>query len=293
MSEFLEALPENYREAVANAGIDSMDKLVQNWADAQSAVGSSIRIPGPDAGAEQVAEFDNRLREKVPRLVRLPDGEDPEEVSRFYGALGRPEAPDGYAYGELPDLEVGSASDKQTWGEADRKTREWISGISHKANLTNAQAQVLYSDMVGDARANVATAIQTRESMASKLREDWGQDYEQRMAMAGHVLKVFGGDEGAALAAQELDATGLSNSPAVARILHNIASNLSEDQIIEGGVTPSNLGKTAEQIKQTINEMRGNKDHPMHDAKHPSHGDAMAKLTSLYEELGALNNRAA
>lgn len=293
MSEFLEALPENYREAVANAGIDSMDKLVQNWADAQSAVGSSIRIPGPDAGAEQVAEFDSRLLEKVPRLVRLPDGESAEEVSRFYGALGRPEAPDGYAYGDLPALDAGSDSDKATWTEADKKTREWISNISHKANLTNTQAQVLYSDMIEDARANVATAINQRDTMASKLREDWGQDYDQRMVMAGHVLKVFGGEEGAALAAQELDATGLSNSPAMARILHTIASNLSEDQIIDTGVTPSSLTKTSEQIRATLNEMRGNKDHPMHHASDPRHGDAMAKIDSLYNELEALKRHAA
>lgn len=293
MSEFIEQLPNDYREAVESAGIDSLEGLVQNWQDAQSALGSSIRVPGPDAGEEARAEFDARLAEKVPGLVRLPAEDDPSAKESFFKALGRPEDPTGYTFGEAEELPYANPNEQAEWKMADKQTQEWVAKIAHGANLTSEQARSIYEGVITDARNNTAEALRARNESMEKLKEDWGESAGQRMAMARHVLSVFGGEEGGKLAEQELNDSGLANNPAIARVLYNIASQLEEDTLVDAGVGDHHISKSASEIEAEIGEMRANKDHALHDPSSPAHRAALDKMRSLYEQLESLRKRVA
>ena len=103
--------------------------LAKNLIHTKSFVGASLRPPGPDAKPEERAEFVTKLREKVPELVLIPDGDDePAKAAReiAWSRLGKPkETKDVTVFGEIhsvfdvgeddnmdgisPDTEAGSA----------------------------------------------------------------------------------------------------------------------------------------------------------------------------------------
>jgi hypothetical protein len=277
MSDFEDALPENYRDAVANAGITDMESLVQNWADGQSTLGNSVRIPGPDAGAEDIAAFDARLVEKVPGLVRLPDFENDDDTGRFYQSLGRPEKAGDYKFNGVEGLAEDEA----------KNMGEWVSELAFKNNLTAGQAEAFYNDISESTMAARKEAEANRQTTVDALKEDWGNDYDKRLLMAQNVLHVFGGEEGAKLAAEELNTTGMGNNPVLANILHNVALNLNEDQLMEG-VDDAALGRTRTELDARIGEIRNNKEHPFNNALHSGHAAALAQMEQLYAERNGL-----
>ena len=163
--DLLESLPEQYHDPLTAAGIKDAETLARNWIDAQSMLGSSIRLPPKDAAPDDIAAFDARLSERVPGLVRLPDAEDKEGWGRFYGQLGRPEKPEGYTFEKVEGVA----------DNVEQNIRTWTATLAHENGLTQAQAKKVYEGLAASNRDNAQAFTTTIEERRGVLKREWGQ----------------------------------------------------------------------------------------------------------------------
>ena len=269
-----ELLPEQYHKPLQDAGIKDAESLAKNWADAQSALGGSLRIPGADAGDEAWQAFDAKLQERVPNLVRMPGEEDAEGRARLYAALGKPEAPDKYQFSVVEGLDEGTG----------KQITDWLAKVSHEADLTNDQARRVHLAIAESTRDNTQAYQTAIEERNEALRKEWGQSYDQRIAMAENVLKRFAGEEGAAFVADELGQSGLMKNPTLLKTLAKIAEGMDEDSLV---VNPdrSRLPSSVADLEMQIAEARANPAYT--DTNSPMHKALVEKVERLYTELAA------
>lgn len=250
-----------------------MNALAKSYLAAQSTIGTSVRIPGPDAGAEDWAKFDAKLS-SVPGLVRLPADGDAEGWSRFHQRLGMPEAPTGYRFDPVEGIP------EEQGGQLDA----WLAQVAHGARLTQSQAAALRSEWMGQiAQANAQDAAST-EAAASALRTKWGSNYEERRQIALKAVEQFAGKNAERMIA-ELDRLPPDAVPAFIEFAHNVGMQLGEDIAVRGG---SDLLPTLDEIEAQIAEIRGNRAHPFHDPRSPGYANAFKRMEWLYSRQALL-----
>lgn len=269
-----ELLPEQYHKPLQDAGIKDAESLAKNWADAQSALGGSLRIPGVDAAPEAWQAFEAKLSERVPDLIRVPKDDDAEGRAKLFAALGKPEAPDKYQFSAIEGLDEGTG----------RQITDWLAKVSHEADLTNDQARRIHAAIAESTRDNTQAFQASIEDRNNKLKAEWGQSYEQRVAMAENVIKRFAGEDGAQFVAEELSQSGLIKNPTLLKTLAKIAEGMSEDTLV---VNPdrSRLPSSTADLQMQIAEAQAN---PAYfDKNSPMHKALVEKVERLYTELAA------
>ena len=191
----------------------------------------------------------------------------PEEIDKFYNALGRPEKPEGYKLSALeklhPELKITPES------ETGFKT------LAHKHGLTTKQADGLYKDFY-TMSSSVLTKRDEQMSTAkheaeTKLRTDWGADYDKNLSSAKRLIEKFGG-------ANAREAFGeLGNNPQVLKTIANIAKQFSEDGFIKGNAVRSSEVTDAQ---KAITDIMLNQKHPYWVAG-PGHTEAVEEMKRL------------
>ena len=189
-----------------------------------------------------------RMLGKSPEgYVRLPDEEDgPEDLAAFYGALGRPEGPDGY---ELPDMDLPDGFEVR---------EELIAGLRQKAHelgLNPNQVSGLYEwfmPLALDAHHGLESeAGKLRETELESLRSVHRGDTPAMLDAAMRAAEVLGGQD--LLAA--LDTTGAGDRAAVISAFAKIAP-----LVLEGGLRGSTKGwgedLTIEQLREMMQDPR-------------------------------------
>ncbi|WFS62691.1 hypothetical protein LF599_00615 [Pseudodesulfovibrio thermohalotolerans] len=184
-----------------------------------------------------------RMLGKTPEgYVRVPGEEDsPEDRAAFYGALGRPDKPDGY---ELPDMELPDGFELR---------KDLVGGLREKAfelGLTPGQVTGLYQwflPLVLDTHhAMEAEAAKLRESELQSLRNVHRGDTPSLLDSALRAAEAVGGEE--LLAA--LDATGAGNRAAVISAFAKIAP-----LVLESGLRGSARGWGEDLSIERLREM--------------------------------------
>lgn len=270
-----------YRDAVSKAGITTIDGLVKTWADTMRAQGSMIRIPGKDAGADDINRFDSRLAEAVPGLVRLPADDDAEGWKNFNTRMGVPEAPNGYKFAPNEKVPPTTA----------QKMDEWFANVAHKAQLPAKAAAAVRDAWLETVVASDEAARNAAKAEEDKLRGEWGAGFDQRIQMGRNFLINVCGEEGRVLAEQVFTPERLAAEPLLAKALAKASLSFGEDTVVKGAA--GGVPKSLQEINAEINEVRANKAHPYHDSKDPRHQDAVAKMNSLYELKESLQRPAA
>lgn len=275
---FIETLPAEYREAVQKAGIADLNTLTRNWAEAQSMLGTSIRIPSADAGADAMRAFEAKLMEKVPTLVRFPDESDTEGRTAFMKRLGVPDDPKGYKFDPVDGIP-----------EENRvKLDEWFSSVAHKAGLPAPAAKAVRSEWLETVKASNAQAEQDRKAGEEELRKQWGAGYEQRMLLAKQLFVNTGAEELANAFTPEV----LNANPKLAQWLVDRALDYGEDKLVKPG-SHSGLPASLRELEAQCAEVLGNKTHPYHDASHPGHRTAVEQQLARMEQIQALKKAVA
>lgn len=159
-------LPETLVNDKSLESFDDIGKLAQAFVDTKADVGRSIRIPGPDAGADVVDSFNTKLMESVPGLAKMPDMDNKEEVLQLYDKLGRPKDASDYPTPEgLPDNEMGASLKEQL---------NDLKKVSHEEGLTKGQFEAQAKAIVENYNTQM-TAIQGNiVDEQDKLKVDWG-----------------------------------------------------------------------------------------------------------------------
>lgn len=222
-----------------------VSEVVKSYISAQRMLGTSIRIPGPDASIEAKTEFLKKL-ESVPGVTRLPDPNDAEATKSFLSKIGRPETADGYRL-SIPD---GTQVDPNLVNEFKKQAHEM--GLSNK----QADALVQWNIQLDNQRRQVFEA-QTSKAI-EHMKQEWGNEYENRHAAVKAMVGHFGSKYPEA--AQELVYGPAGNNPIVLNALAELAKVYKENGVINGDHVAGGL--TPEEARLRIAEINSNINHP-------------------------------
>lgn len=205
----------------------------------------------------------------------------PEEMDKFFNALGRPTTPGEYKYSKLDGL--------HSTIEITPELTAGFSAFSHKLGLTNQQAdevnkfqmQTVSRWIAEDEQRQIAAAQQAETG----LRQEWGSKYDANKALiVKGVLKAGGQEAMDAMGGEK----GIGNNTVVLKMLGKLFSSMSEDQInaFDSG-SYSSPGVTGEETKEQalakINEMMSDPKHPINDLKNPKRDEAIQERLRLYK----------
>tara|TARA_Y100000310_G_scaffold96697_2_gene94437 strand:+ start:4788 stop:5600 length:813 start_codon:yes stop_codon:yes gene_type:complete len=168
-------------------------------------------------------------------IVRPGDGDSPEEWSRYWKAIGRPDTQEGYSFEgvELPKgVTVPEATEKAFREKA------------HSLGLTQAQARELYAhraQAVGRDLSTLKTLLNgEREKTEKALRQDWGVNYDQKMELARRaivsVAKAAGDEDGSFI--KLIASSGFGNHPMTTKVFSIVGDMITEGKSPIGDGTP-------------------------------------------------------
>ena len=229
------SLPEELRSAPALADVKDIAGLAKRFIDTQAFVGQSIRVPGPDAAPGARIELVNKLREKVPELVLIPDGDDEAAKAARDAAwhrMGRPKEAKEYAAPagiELPEEHL----------EALRKE-------ALEEGLTKSQFQAR-AKRVGE---NLAAATSAQREATAALKRELGAAFDERTAAAAAVAAKLGFPS-----ALVSDLKAGTVDPAVFKAFSAVAKGFGEARHVAGQDGGSSGAMTPAEIDAQISEI--------------------------------------
>ena len=238
-SDWKSTIPEEIRGHASLEHINDIGALAKSYVHAQQMVGADkVALPGKSATEDEWGEV--------------------------YKKLGRPESPDGYQF-EINNVPEGA--------ELDEGMVEWFKETAHKAGMNPRQAQAMldaYNEMTFSQYESTGVEAQARvEQVEAELRKEYGQAFDDKIALANGVLAEFGNPE--ITEVQLADGTMLGDHPDIIRMLSNMGTYLREkvgEDTLEGvrtsgGVTPNDAQTKVKELTQANS--------PYWDSRHPEH----------------------
>ena len=265
------ALPEELRNDPTIAQTKDVVSLAKQLVDAQKMIGSSVRMPGPDASKEDVQEFISKVQQRIPNLAVLPGDEaTDEDWDSFYKAAGRPEDPNGYEFPEIKDQD-GNVVDDPVWKENFKK-------IAHEAGLSPKQAQKIYEFRAQELMQRQQVMAQTRQQTLKALQEEFGPDWEQVVARGQKAVEALADPE----LRQLIGETPVGNHPGMVKLFAKIGEMIGEPGVFGEGTPAKATALTPEEAAARIMEIRRNKEHPYNNPSDPGHQQAVEYMNMLY-----------
>jgi len=243
-----DGLPDDIKSDETLGRFEDVGALAKSYLEARTMIGSdTVKIPGTNA--------------------------TDDERSAFYSKLGRPDQADGYTMPtegmpedfEIDDLRLGKMRDAAH-----------AVGISEQqfAALLRADANFASEQMLD---YNNNQQLASDENVA-KLRADFGDAFDQQIALAQRAVRFSGGDELKTF----LDQSGMGNSPAMVKAFAKIGLMISDDEVVGGGHGQPRIN-TPEGAKQKIAAKRADKEfnEAYFDDQHPGHQNAIREMNEL------------
>jgi hypothetical protein len=253
--EQLNVFPEEIRSWDEIKNSDTPEKFWDQMTNMRSRMGNSIRIPGDSASEDDVAAFHQKLKDKVPGLMKSPDLESEEGLTAHLKYLGMPD--DAANYGDVEGLSAEDLTD--------------LKGLAHSLGLTRKQFDKFAKGYVDDA-AQLALEGQTKfDEGTAALKLKWGAAFEERAAKADLVRKAF---------FPQIDKMNAETIES----LFNIANQLgSENPELTGQQDGTPAVLTPDEALVQISEIRNNDKHPYYNLADPGNKAARKKMSDLYK----------
>lgn len=237
------------------------DPSIQSFTDLDSAVKSLIETKAL-VGADKLA---------------IP-GKDaaPEVWNEFWGKLGRPETAESYQMPteglpegiEIPPDMVKSFHEK-----------------AHTIGLSDTQAAELYrwqmEQLKGAGESLGARSQEERDANETTLKSEYGEAYDERMALAKAAVREFG-DQGLV---DYLEETGLGNDPRLVKAFVKIGQAIASDPIqgiglgAQFGVSPGEADRKIAELERDEKFMKVYTN--PHD---PGYKAAVAEMSKLFQQ---------
>jgi len=256
-SSWRDNLPEDIRDHKSISHFTDVGALAKSYMNAQTMIGKDkIIVPGQSATEDEWRET--------------------------YTKLGLPSTSGEYQF----DSNAGLGENM----EADENLIGWFKDVAHKVGLNNSQAQSLIEQWNANnsemASMNEETARQSQENSAKQLRQEWGQTYDNKLAISQNVIdKFFTGDKEALFETSLADGTRLGDNAEFIKMMAGVGdfinSRIGEDSI-DGlqGTTAFNPTQLEDELNK-LQDLSG----PYGDKKHPEHDSYVRKVSELYEQL--------
>ena len=240
---FLDSLPEDLRMEPSLRNFTDPAALAKSYVHAQRMIGAD-KIPLPGKTATD------------------------EDWANVWAKLGRPQAPSEY------ELNFENPVFAENELESFKKS-------AFEAGLNNRQVERMAKFL----EETVSGANSSRSEIAEKavyeaeqeLRQEFGQAFEQRMALAYNAAKQLLGDADMLDEVQLADGRMLGDHPQVVRMFAKLAEQIGEDKLL--GET-SELIMTPQEANMRIAEMT-RRDSPYWDKLHPEHDTYVDEVLRL------------
>lgn len=162
------SIDETYRGALGE-DIKDINSLAKQYVEQRKFLGSSIRIPGEDAGDEARREFTEKIKKHAPNLINRPDPTDEQATKEFWEMAGVPKEPNGYKLSEPIE-------------GINEKWLEEIRPQAHKYGLTNQGFESFVRDQVESANQTAQAQQEAQERSLKELHQEWGVSTESKIA---------------------------------------------------------------------------------------------------------------
>ena len=261
-ADWRESIPETARgwDEVKNA--NSPDD-VWSWVDnMRTFMGQSVRIPGPDASPEQIAEVAQRLVGKLPEHVMMR----PTDLDSLGAALGRPEDANGYQVPEGMEAFPAVAEMK---------------AVAHKASLNQQQFEAMLGNLAEIEQAQAEQAANRRQASLDVLKAEWGAAFDGKTE---DVMK-FLEHEGAPSIFIEAAKNGMFGGEE-----YKFFASLADRLVSGEGDTNRGLGNhrtelTPAEIRAKQADIRNNPTHPYNNPGSPGYQEALDEMVRLSRQL--------
>lgn len=197
-----------------------------------------------------------------------------EDWEAFYKKLGRPDTPDDY---EAPEKGLPEGV------EVNEDARKKLFQAAYSMGLNKQQAARLYrhyAESVGEAaKQSQEAAQQRREAALNQLKSEFGEAFDQNIAMAQNAIRELGGEE----LLNSLVESGYADDPAMVRFAHNVGRMLATDEITGGGRNQGFV-LSPDDARRKINSMLGDEtfQRVYRDKNHPGHAEAVREMQEMY-----------
>jgi hypothetical protein len=173
-----EALPAELKDNPSLKDINDVPALAKSFVETKSMLGSSLRIPSPEAGPEARKEFLAKMQEKVPELVLVPS--DPDKLAEveetLWSRLGKPKDAKEYEPPKVDDVEFKP------------EEMDVLRTIATKRGYTKKQFATLVKDVAAE---KLATAKALYEQRAA-LKKEFGFAFDDKLAAFANVAEKTG-----------------------------------------------------------------------------------------------------
>jgi hypothetical protein len=242
-TSWADSLPEDLRKEASISKFKDVAGLAKSYLEAEKRMSSSVRIPNENS--------------------------TPEELSKFYSKLGRPESVDKYDIslntGETPDTSPGVAA---------------LLNTAFEAGLTQRQAAAILGVYDKLAMEHIAATEKAAVEAKEALRKEWGADTEANLHAANVALKKFGERFPKEVAALSRNSE-FANNPVIISMFSEMGRRMQEGKSAQ---MPGDISmKTPKALAaEKIQEVKGNPNHPYWNVYHPEHHKAKLEMDKLY-----------
>lgn len=287
---FATTLPEGLRAHEAFKDVKDVGDLATRYVSATTPKPFAEMLPKDIAGEavfKDLKDLDGLARSYhgqakllgVPKdqLLRLPTDDKPESWDPIYNRLGRPEKADAYKLTLPKGVKMNDESAKPIFEAA------------HKLGVSQKQLDGLYGALAAQGTAQQAAAkakmVGDIATGVAALKTEWGAATDQKIAGGMTALKHYSeqlklGDG----LVTELERTGLGNSPALAKLLDHLHSNLKEDGKLVGRGGGDDALHSPTEARQNIAALQQDKEFmkAYQDRRHIGHKAAVEKMQAFY-----------
>jgi hypothetical protein len=206
--------------------------------------------------------------------AQIPNDDwDEAKLDSFYEKLGWTKDKAAYEFAPPDDLPEGMPSLQDDF---DRFADTVI-----KNRIPKKQAIAVWKEMANASverfKENKQRYIDYIEGGMAKLKEEFGQTFEEKRAKVPATLKKAFGDQ----FIEYLKNSGTIHHPEMIRAGMILTDHFGEDKANGPGERNSMGNLRPAEAESMANKMLGDKNHPLNDRNHPEHDDAVEKFSKL------------
>jgi len=236
-------MAEEFRNDPSLKDFTSLDGLAKSYVNQKQMLGGSIRRPGPDAPAEDVAKFNQNAIEMGTGLVAMPDLDNADAVRDFHKQMGLPEDASGY---DRPEKWEGMSD--EGYGA--------LTKIAHEVGMSKDQFTMMTNAIAGQDNTAHDAANLSHNSAMDTLKGEWGNAYDQKRNKAANAVKQLGGSESevAAILDGSAGAEALRRYDKISESFSEGGSLVSQEAMVTEN-TPNELRAQMEEMQRSMADM--------------------------------------
>jgi hypothetical protein len=209
-----------------------------------------------------------------PKIELPQEGWTDAQYNDFYNKTGRPESAEGYSLDGLPEQFTFTDEDKSS-----------LLTSLHEQGLNNKQANAVMKSIadreVGLSESVDAKFNETHETAVNQLKENWGDQFENKLKLASATLSNVTDPD----SAEQLKEMA-GNNPAFIKMLADLGDKmLAEDSAFQGSMS-SNAFTSPVAAQGEITQLKGDPLflQQLQNNMDPGHKTALARWTNLHAQ---------